>query len=127
VASCPRGILKRITVAQAKRDEGSPLLEERQDGLAALGAGQITAGCKCLNLPQKTVTSTSTPTTVRFGPIALLQVENRGLTRPFGLDYCRQVGQGGQELHHADLHSLGMSDADIDHSREVDVQSLQTS
>lgn len=49
-------------LAQVRREEGSSLLlEERQDGLAALGAGQITAGCKCLSLAPRTVTSFSTP------------------------------------------------------------------
>ena len=51
--------------AMVKRDEG-PLLEERQDGLAVLGAGQITSGCNCLSLALRTITSFSTPTQVRL-------------------------------------------------------------
>jgi hypothetical protein len=67
VTSCPTAPGGVGASHGGKRDEGSleGSLEERQaDGLAGLGAGQITAGCKCLSLAPRTVTSTSTPTTV---------------------------------------------------------------
>jgi hypothetical protein len=58
---CAGGSDAAAPAPEGKRDEES--LEKRQaaDGLSGLGAGAISAGCRCLSLAPRTVTSTSTP------------------------------------------------------------------
>jgi hypothetical protein len=92
---------------EAEPEAEAAALEKRQGALGLLAAGQITAGCKCLNLAPRTSTSRVTPTpTVRPVPQASFDLQTRALTigrsiKPFSdllqRLVCRRHNRKGRE------------------------------